>query len=93
MTLRQKKRIWISLIILTIMIVVLIIRLGFIQLFMRTSRVHESTYTLQEMSVLQRERGIILDSGRGRFYDRNGISLTGETIPTAVLFPVKGAAD
>ncbi|AJS57565.1 peptidoglycan D,D-transpeptidase FtsI family protein [Paenibacillus sp. IHBB 10380] len=93
MTLGQKKRIWVSLIILTIIIVVLIIRLGFIQLFMRTSRLHGSTYTLQEMSVLQRERGIILDSGRGRFYDRNGISLTGETIPTAVLFPVKGAVN
>lgn len=91
MTLGQKKRIWVSLIMLTIIIVVLIIRLGFIQLFMRTSRLHESTYTLQEMSVLQRERGVVLDSGRGRFYDRNGISLTGKTIPTAVLFPVTGA--
>ncbi|MGF7045960.1 cell division protein FtsI/penicillin-binding protein 2 [Paenibacillus sp. DS2015] len=93
MTLGQKKRIWISLTVITIFIVVLIIRLGYIQLFMRTTRLHGSTYTLQEISVLQRERGIILDSGRGRFYDRNGISLTGETIPSAVLFPVKTAKD
>lgn len=38
-------------------------------------------------SVWQREQGIILDSGRGHFLDRESRQLTGETYLTVVLFP------
>lgn len=88
MILRQKKRIFFSLMILTGFIVILILRLAYIQLFMRSTLLPESKYTLQEMSMIQRERAIMLDSGRGRFYDRHGLSLTDETIPAVVLFPI-----
>lgn len=68
--------------------ILIILRLAYIQLILRSSKLPESQFTLQEMSVLQRERGVVLDSGRGKFYDRFGIPLTDETIPAAVLFPV-----
>ncbi len=88
MTLKQKKRIFYSLVMLTGIIVILIIRLAYIQFLMRITLLPESKYTLQEMSILQRERAIMLDSGRGRFYDQHGVSLTDETIPAVVLFPM-----
>lgn len=43
---------------------------------------------IAQQSVLQRERGIVLDSGRGNFYDRNGTPLTGKTVAVLVLFPL-----
>ncbi|WP_438347053.1 peptidoglycan D,D-transpeptidase FtsI family protein [Paenibacillus sp. FA6] len=88
MNLQQKKRIFYSLVILTGMMVILLFRLVYIQIFMKTMLLPNSKYTLQEMSVLQRERAVVLDSGRGTFTDRHGESLTDETIPAAILFPV-----
>lgn len=44
---------------------------------------------LVRSSVLQRERQLVLDSGRGHFYDRDGNPLTGETYPSMLVFPVK----
>lgn len=43
---------------------------------------------LVRQSVLQREQRLLLDSGRGDFYDRNGVSLTGETYSALLVFPV-----
>ncbi|WP_306304744.1 peptidoglycan D,D-transpeptidase FtsI family protein [Paenibacillus pini] len=77
-----------TLLLLTGIMILIILRLAYIQLILRSSKLPESQFTLQEMSVLQRERGVVLDSGRGKFYDRFGIPLTDETIPAAVLFPV-----
>lgn len=88
MLLKQKQRIFYGLVILTGILVVLILRLAYIQLVFRASSLPHSKYTLQEMSVLQRERGVVLDSGRGNVYDRNGKPLTGKTVSAAVLFPV-----
>lgn len=88
MNLRLKQRVFYGLIVLTALLIGLILRLAYIQLVLRTSELPESRLTLQEMSVLQRERGVVLDSGRGKFYDRTGKPLTGKTISTAVLFPV-----
>ncbi|MDR0266828.1 penicillin-binding protein 2 [Paenibacillus sp.] len=85
---KYKQRIFYGLVILTGILIVLIIRLAYIQLVFRVSKLPDSVYTLQEMSVLQRERGVVLDSGRGNFYDRNGVPITGETISSAVLFPI-----
>ncbi|MFM9327256.1 peptidoglycan D,D-transpeptidase FtsI family protein [Paenibacillus mesotrionivorans] len=47
---------------------------------------------LVRQSVLQREQRLLLDSGRGDFYDRNGVSLTGETYSALLVFPVSLAA-
>ncbi|OAB34088.1 peptidoglycan D,D-transpeptidase FtsI family protein [Paenibacillus glacialis] len=88
MILKQKKRIFYLMVILTGIMVILLIRLAYIQFLMRISLLPQSRYTLQEMSTIQRERSITLDSGRGRFYDRHGLSLTDETIPVVVLFPM-----
>lgn len=43
----------------------------------------------QRLSVQQRQRNLVLDSGRGDFYDRNGAPLTGETYSSLALFPVR----
>lgn len=40
-------------------------------------------------SVAQREKGIVLDSGRGDFYDRRMQPLTGQTVQALVVFPVR----
>ncbi|CAM3517246.1 penicillin-binding transpeptidase domain-containing protein [Paenibacillus lupini] len=42
----------------------------------------------KRMSVLQRERNLVLDTGRGDFLDRNNKPITGETYYTLALFPV-----
>ncbi|GAA4875647.1 penicillin-binding protein 2 [Paenibacillus vulneris] len=44
---------------------------------------------LVENSVIQREKGIVLDSGRGDFFDRNGIPLTGKQLSVLTVFPVQ----
>ncbi len=41
------------------------------------------------MSVQQRQRNLVLDTGRGDFYDRYGKSITGETYSAIALFPVR----
>ncbi|WP_282936414.1 penicillin-binding transpeptidase domain-containing protein [Paenibacillus sp. RC67] len=43
---------------------------------------------LVENSVIQREKGIVLDSGRGDFFDRSGIRLTGKKLSVLTVFPV-----
>jgi cell division protein FtsI/penicillin-binding protein 2 len=40
-------------------------------------------------SVFQRQRGLVLDSGRGRFVDRSGAALTGEVRKGVLVFPVR----
>lgn len=40
-------------------------------------------------SVAQRERGLVLDSGRGQFYDRSLQQLTGATLNSLVIFPLR----
>lgn len=43
----------------------------------------------QRLSVVQRQRNLVLDTGRGDFYDRNGLAITGETYSGVALFPVR----
>lgn len=43
----------------------------------------------KQMAVIQRQRSLILDSGRGDFVDRYGRPITGETYKTAAFFPVR----
>ncbi|MCL6602588.1 MAG: penicillin-binding protein 2 [Paenibacillus sp.] len=81
------KRIFSGLMILFTAISILILRLAWVQLFMRNQQVPNSEYTLAKMAEVQSERETILDSGRGRLYDRKGKPLAGETIWTAVFFP------
>ena len=80
-------RVFYGLMILTVAIALLILRLAWVQLFMKDQHVSGSKYTLAKMAEVQSERETILDSGRGRLYDRNGKPLAGETIWTAAFFP------
>jgi cell division protein FtsI/penicillin-binding protein 2 len=43
---------------------------------------------LVENSVIQREKGIVLDSGRGDFYDSRGVPLTGKELRVLTVFPI-----
>ena len=80
-------RVFYGLMILTVAIALLILRLAWVQLFMKDQHVSGSKYNLAKMAEVQSERETILDSGRGRLYDRNGKPLAGETIWTAAFFP------
>jgi penicillin-binding protein 4B len=44
---------------------------------------------LVRRSVLQRGEELVLDSGRGQFTDRDGVPLTGESVPALVVFPLQ----
>ncbi|WP_236333878.1 peptidoglycan D,D-transpeptidase FtsI family protein [Paenibacillus auburnensis] len=66
---------------------ILIIRLAWVQLLLKDREVPGAEYTLAQMAEIQSERETILDSGRGRLYDRSGKPLAGETIWTAAFFP------
>ncbi|RIX50596.1 penicillin-binding protein 2 [Paenibacillus nanensis] len=43
----------------------------------------------KRMAVVQRQRSLVLDTGRGDFVDRYGKAITGETYLTVALFPVR----
>ncbi|WP_211747531.1 penicillin-binding transpeptidase domain-containing protein [Paenibacillus sp. Marseille-Q4541] len=88
MDLIRKRRIFYMLLLLGGLLLVLIIRLGYIQFISVNQEVLETGRTMREMSVLQREQGIIMDSGRGQFLDRHHKSLTGQMVYIPVLFPL-----
>lgn len=81
------KRIFWGCLILCMLLAGLVIRLAWVQLLLKDSRVSGTRYTVAQMAELQSERETVLDSGRGRLYDRNGKPLAGETVWTAALFP------
>ncbi|WP_310832242.1 peptidoglycan D,D-transpeptidase FtsI family protein [Paenibacillus pedocola] len=83
------KRIFWGLVIMSAFIGILIIRLAWVQLLLKDREVPGAEYTLAQMAEIQSERETILDSGRGRLYDRSGKPLAGETIWTAAFFPQK----
>lgn len=63
------------------------LRLFWLQGLSHTRLVSKGT-DLVPQSVLQREQRLMLDSGRGDFYDRSGKPLTGEEYPALLVFPV-----
>lgn len=81
-----KKRSIFIIIVMTLLLFALIGRLAQIQLF-QTESFSKYNINLIEASVKQRTQSIVLDSGRGRFTDRNGEALTADYYPSLVLFP------
>ncbi|WP_028549817.1 peptidoglycan D,D-transpeptidase FtsI family protein [Paenibacillus sp. UNC451MF] len=83
----KKHRLFYTLLLIIAALVVLNGRLFWVQLAAshNLSRHH---INLVENSVIQREKGIVLDSGRGDFFDRNGIPLTGKSLSVLTVFPV-----
>lgn len=74
-------------VVLSVLIVILIIRLGWIQTFFVRSIVPNGNRTVREQAVIQRQEGIVVDTGRGDFTDRSGRSITGTWVRVPVLFP------
>ncbi|WP_340007725.1 penicillin-binding protein 2 [Paenibacillus sp. FSL K6-0276] len=83
----KHRRVVSGLLILSAAVAVLILRLAWVQLFMKEQTVPGTKYTLAKMAEIQSERETVLDSGRGRLYDRKSEPLAGETIWTAAFFP------
>ncbi|KMJ60227.1 penicillin-binding protein [Bacillus sp. LL01] len=48
---------------------------------------------LIEASVKQRTQSLVIDEGRGRFIDRNGLPLTHDYFPSVILFPFLNGLD
>ncbi|AIQ46017.1 hypothetical protein R70723_09080 [Paenibacillus sp. FSL R7-0273] len=91
----NKRIVW-SLLILSALIGVLIFRLAWVQVVLKNRNVPGASYTMAQMAEIQSERETVLDSGRGRLYDRDGKPLAGETVWTAAFFPQEekaGTAD
>lgn len=90
MHLLAKRRIYITCILLTLVFGLLILRLGWVQIVQVNQTMPGFHRTVREMSVLQRERGVMLDPGRGQFTDYKGEALTGKLHWGLVLFPQAG---
>lgn len=88
MRLIRNRRIVYGWLIMTGLMAILSLRLAWVQLVMKQQPIPRSVHTMVEASLIQRMRGIVLDSGRGHFTDRNGRPLTGKQIWTVVLFPM-----
>ncbi|WDQ32546.1 MULTISPECIES: penicillin-binding protein 2 [Paenibacillus] len=87
MHVQLKRRIYIACILLTGLFALLMIRLVWIQGIQINRTMPGFQRTVREMSVLQRERGVVLDTGRGHFTDYKGQPLTGKLEWGLVLFP------
>ncbi|MCQ6558500.1 peptidoglycan D,D-transpeptidase FtsI family protein [Paenibacillus mendelii] len=68
-----------------------LLRLAWLQA-MPAAPVTSSRANLTRESVLQRERSLVLDSGRGDFLDRSGRPITGETYKALAVFPLHADA-
>ncbi|MBD2870387.1 penicillin-binding protein [Paenibacillus sp. IB182493] len=88
------KRIWIAALFISAVMMIFVGRLAWLQLIPGSPaapayKSAASRGSWQRMSVVQRQRLLVLDTGRGDFYDRNGYAITGETYSAAALFPVR----
>ncbi|UQZ82532.1 Penicillin-binding protein 4B [Paenibacillus konkukensis] len=84
----KKHRLFYILLLMTVLLIGLNVRLFWIQVA-ASRNFTDRSIDLVENSVIQREQGIVLDSGRGDFYDRNGVALTGSVKTVLTVFPVK----
>lgn len=82
----KKRRVKFLAIVFLCCISILVLRLIQIQLI-STESYSKHRVNLLEASVSQRVQSIILDDGRGKFYDRLGKLLNYEQVPALILFP------
>ena len=88
------KRIWLAAWLISLIMLVYIGRLAWLQLMPGSSSAavlsqQASRGGWQRLSVQQRQRNLVLDTGRGDFYDRHGEPITGETYSAVALFPIR----
>ncbi|GGA41529.1 peptidoglycan D,D-transpeptidase FtsI family protein [Paenibacillus physcomitrellae] len=94
MSLALKKRIFAILLIVTALILIMVVRLAWLQLFdgvPKAATAHGRDTS--EMAVRQRGTRIELDPGRGRFVDASGTPLTSEVLIAPVIFPVRAGGN
>lgn len=88
------RRVWIAGLLITSVLILYMGRLVWLQLIPgsapASSHLNSSKHTnWQRLSVAQRQRHLLLDTGRGDFYDRYGSPITGETYSAVAFFPVR----
>ncbi len=79
----------------TIMLLLLLGRLAYVQLMPGISvsmAGKAARENIKRQAVVQRQRSLVLDSGRGDFVDRFGQPITGESYQALALFPVSREA-
>lgn len=88
------RRVWIAGLLITSLLLLYLGRLVWLQLIPGSAPA--SSYSnsskqadWQRLSVAQRQRHLLLDTGRGDFYDRYGTPITGETYSALAFFPVR----
>jgi cell division protein FtsI/penicillin-binding protein 2 len=86
---REKRRMFIALLMMIALLIGIVCKLLWIQVFSSRSYSYRDI-DLVRGSVLQRQKALVLDSGRGQFFDRNMTPMTGERIKALVAFPVRG---
>ncbi|MBN6186377.1 penicillin-binding protein 2 [Aneurinibacillus sp. BA2021] len=84
---RKKRRMFIILLLFTFLYVGIITRLAWIQVI-ATHSFSPHKVDLIERSVAQRREKLVLDTGRGMIFDRNGVPLTGEEKTGLAIFPL-----
>lgn len=89
MRLTSKKRIFLILIGFTMILILFVLRIGWMAWSSAARPVTAGGRTINELAVRQREEGVELDSGRGHFIDREGERLTGSVRWLPTLFPVR----
>lgn len=92
---RRFKR-WIRIHRLTLLItgvmLLFVCRLIWLQFIDVNRSVPYDSHSMLSQSIIQRERGVVLDSGRGQIVDRNGLTIAGQSIQTLVLFPLHSSS-
>lgn len=83
---KMNRRAFIILIFLTLLIFGIMFRLAWIQIF-ATRAFSDKKVDLVTRAVEQRREKIILDSGRGNIFDRNGTPLLGKEVTGLAVFP------
>lgn len=76
----------------TVVMLLFVCRLIWLQFIDVNRNPPNDSHSMLSQSIIQRERGIELDSGRGQIVDRNGMLITGQPKQALVLFPVHKSA-
>jgi cell division protein FtsI/penicillin-binding protein 2 len=84
---KEKRRMFIALLILMLLLSVIVAKLFWIQVISVNSYSSHGI-DLAKNAVFQRQKSLVLNSGRGDIYDHNLRALTGETKQVLVVFPV-----
>jgi len=85
---REKRRMFVILLVMMIVFIGIVGKLLWIQLIASESYTSRGV-NLVKNSVLQRQKALVLDSGRGDIVDRHMQLLTGSTIKVLVVFPIR----